>query len=91
MRVTCGNPPLVTMAAYDGKQYFYEDKVSYTCQDGYSITGLIGGDKNFEIECQDDGTFEDPDSCNPVQCGVPPPLPNGIRPEIGRASCRERV
>jgi len=79
-RVTCGTSPTVSRSRFELKAYYFEDKVKYECEPGYSITGLAGGKTIFEIECQDDGTYEEPHSCNPVQCGVPPPIPNGIRP-----------
>merc|ERR1719428_2540540 len=80
MRVTCGTAPPVTRSAFELREYKFEEKIKYTCEPGYSVTGLAGGKTIFEIECKFDGTFEDPFSCNPVQCGVPPPIPNGIRP-----------
>jgi hypothetical protein len=80
LRVTCGTAPPVARASFTLREYMYEEKVKYTCEPGYSVTGLAGGKTEFEIECRADGTFEDPFSCNPVQCGVPPPIPNAVRP-----------
>jgi hypothetical protein len=79
-RVTCGSCPSVSRSRFELRAYHFEDKVKYECEPGYSVTGLAGGKTIFEIECQADGTYEEPFSCNPVQCGVPPPIPNAIRP-----------
>ena len=58
--------------------------MKYECESGYGITGLVGGKMIFrvifEIGCNADEIFDDPRSGNPVQCGVPPPIPTGIRP-----------
>jgi hypothetical protein len=80
LRVSCGASSPVSRSLFENKEYFFEDKVLYTCEPGYTVTGLAGGKTEFEIECKADGTFDDPESCNPVQCGVPPPIPNGLRP-----------
>jgi hypothetical protein len=42
-RVTCGSAPNVAKSSFELRAYSFEEKVKYTCEPGYSITGLHGG------------------------------------------------
>lgn len=67
LRVTWGIAPSVSLSSYDAKEYKYEDVVKYSCQKDDSVTGMIAGAAEFEIAGQEDGTYEDRDSCNSIQ------------------------
>jgi hypothetical protein len=52
--------------------YEYGDLVKFTCQDGYTTNGKVGGPPNFEIPCEKNGKFPSSHAnCMPVSCGKP--------------------
>ncbi|KAH1026828.1 hypothetical protein HUJ05_000441 [Dendroctonus ponderosae] len=70
-RITCGYPGTVKNGYSIGNQYFYSDKISYKCFDGFS---MIGGST---IVCKEDGKwFPAKPKCVGVQCTLPK-VPNG--------------
>lgn len=78
-RVKCDNiqlplvPNTAPMSRADKESFFeYEDKVTFTCAEGFTLDAKPQGEKTFEIECLADGTFTEPDVCKPVKCGKGP-------------------
>ena len=51
--------------------YFIE-QFEYVCKEGYSLSGVFGGDTEFKLQCLSNGTFNKAPGCLPVKCGVPP-------------------
>ena len=53
----------------------FPESVPFTCNKGYSLTGVHGGEINFETECKSDGSFSKNQyfdkMCLPVTCGIP--------------------
>lgn len=75
-RVRCGVPPTIESAIVasnrdGGGKAVFEDVTVYECLLGYSVTGQHDGLRDFEIACQDDGTFSSVSACIPVGCGEP--------------------
>ena len=68
--ISCGPPPTVDYATYTGVDFFYLDRVSYICADGYSLLG------NDVLLCTYDGSWEgERPVCEELSCGHPPQLP----------------
>jgi len=72
--VTCGPPPVVKHSDMSParQEIFFPQKETFTCEEGYATDSQADGVKDFEIECQDDGTQTSPLSCLPVECGHVP-------------------
>ncbi|KAK7501166.1 hypothetical protein BaRGS_00007651, partial [Batillaria attramentaria] len=69
----CQEPPLVPYATIDGTERTFLSRVTYECQPGYVLDG------SGAIECLEDEQWDpEPPSCEPVDCGAPPELPNGF-------------
>jgi len=60
-------------AHFDGvDKYHYGESLTFECQDGYTLGGQVGGEKEFSLNCESNGLFtEDHPACSPVQCSVP--------------------
>jgi len=74
--VSCGEPDEAANAWRPDGELVYEDKVTYTCFDGFSLDGDAAGAKTKELECGADGRVAGVENCNPVLCGDPPDLIN---------------
>jgi hypothetical protein len=77
---TCGLPPGVEYALYNGDtKALYPSITEYSCMKGFTADGTVTGMTNFIINCQEDGTFTTlPAKCMPIECGIPPILPNAL-------------
>ncbi|XP_077981970.1 sushi, von Willebrand factor type A, EGF and pentraxin domain-containing protein 1-like [Glandiceps talaboti] len=75
--VSCGLPKRVSNAEIKGSWYLFGNRVHYTCNEGYNLTG------NETIECLATGNWTTSPSCSPVVCGEPEALPNGIQEYTG--------
>lgn len=64
--VSCGEPPDLDHASRSDETKTFGQTVTYNCDDGFSISGDEGGDKEFEAECLADGSFSYPDE--DLQC-----------------------
>jgi Notch-like protein len=78
-RVQCMTPPTVENARIatnrdSGGKTVFEDVTQYECLEGYSTNGHHEGARDFEVTCQEDGTFSEQSECLSIQCGVPPPV-----------------
>ena len=72
--VTCPPPPRTTNGRVTYDSLEFTSVARYQCNDGYSIQ-----DYYSELECIEDGTWDnEPPVCEPVDCGVPDTLMNGI-------------
>ncbi|XP_050300407.1 sushi, von Willebrand factor type A, EGF and pentraxin domain-containing protein 1-like [Anthonomus grandis grandis] len=70
-KVNCGYPGIVKNAYSIGNRYFYNDKVTYQCYDGFKMIG------NMTIICKEDGKwFPEKPQCVGIQCTLPI-VPNG--------------
>jgi hypothetical protein len=87
-RVSCGRPDVKQFAAFNAKELVYEDTVKYTCNNGYTTTGLHDGATSFTMVCGADQLMfeeEEPKSeggtvCSPVTCGIPPQVDHAEMP-----------
>ncbi|XP_076814212.1 sushi, von Willebrand factor type A, EGF and pentraxin domain-containing protein 1-like isoform X2 [Clavelina lepadiformis] len=80
-RVSCGQPPYlenshmgaVSVSGGPAALYVYEDRVVYTCEQGYEFASLNPVD---ELVCASDKRWAPaaPDRCPPVSCGDPPQM-----------------
>ncbi|XP_074650374.1 sushi, von Willebrand factor type A, EGF and pentraxin domain-containing protein 1-like [Tubulanus polymorphus] len=74
----CGAPPVVTNGARTFTGQTKDATATYTCDLGYNQSGgptikcVVTGGGNT-------GNWETAPACNPVNCGVPPPITNGDR------------
>ena len=81
--VTCGQPvPRPNSHLKDKKiatkEVLFPKSVSYHCNEGYSLTGLFGGDTEFSVTCQTDAAFSKAPKCKPVLCGKPAVVENAV-------------
>lgn len=76
----CGLPPAKDLAASTQAAIAFPNSVTYTCKQGATITAEASGGKNFQISCQDDGTFSETDAkCLPIPCGPAPSVDRATR------------
>ncbi|CAK0878293.1 unnamed protein product [Prorocentrum cordatum] len=76
VRISCGPAPNVTEALVAGHEVFSGDAAEYVCEEGYTVSGSLAGDRTFHAECMPNGSFSKPVGCKPVQCQSPPLLIN---------------
>jgi len=75
--IKCGAPAEVDFTKISDKDVkVFKDEVVYTLEDGYTLSGEVGGAKEFTIECTKDGTLTALQSAHPVKCGAPPSKPH---------------
>lgn len=80
--VECGVAPFdkvqhVSQAPPPSRRFVFGEKAEFTCQEGYTLDGTSGGEKTIEISCTASGIWTEPEHCQPVHCGAPPPIANG--------------
>ncbi|XP_078251223.1 sushi, von Willebrand factor type A, EGF and pentraxin domain-containing protein 1 isoform X2 [Rhinoraja longicauda] len=72
-RISCGAPPLIRNAFFNGSSSVPENAVVYNCFPGYIMKGKA------EVFCTERGKWSQPfPTCVPVTCGPPPPLQNAV-------------
>jgi len=49
--------------------FSFGDTVVYTCAAGHTVDGTSGAPNSFTVTCGADGSFDSPESCQPVLCG----------------------
>jgi hypothetical protein len=86
--VSCGVPKeIVNTVRSTTKKITYHQGVTYSCSDGFTTTGEIGGEDMFAGQCEGNGeiAFFDDDmneipqpECLPISCGIPPEMPNAV-------------
>ena len=54
----------------------FGDSIEYACNANYTLNGALSGSTNFRVNCQADGTFTSPPTCQMVNCGPVPSYPN---------------
>jgi CUB/sushi domain-containing protein len=71
--VSCGRPPKRKNSELDKPgEITFEQKIRYTCLDGFSTDGsLIPDTKSYGAECLETGAFTDFLECKPIICGSP--------------------
>eukprot|EP00928_Gymnodinium_smaydae_P036844 TRINITY_DN25697_c0_g2_i1.p1 TRINITY_DN25697_c0_g2~~TRINITY_DN25697_c0_g2_i1.p1 ORF type:complete len:4096 (+),score=634.51 TRINITY_DN25697_c0_g2_i1:84-12290(+) len=86
MPVSCGPSPAHEFAAFKdgvnkGESAVYKNVLSYECNVGYTLNGLVSGERSYQITCQDDGHFTTAPRCQPVKCGKPAKVVNAVYEE----------
>lgn len=65
--------PIVDHATVEGGPLFFElNEATYTCEPGYTTSGVADGPTSFEVTCNHIGEFTETAECQPVSCGAPP-------------------
>jgi hypothetical protein len=77
--VNCGVPPAVGQATRPTAAVAYPNQVVYTCATGYTTTGIAGVGGTFTRLCEFNGLYSAASTCQPVSCGNPPSIANGVR------------
>ncbi|XP_078575446.1 sushi, von Willebrand factor type A, EGF and pentraxin domain-containing protein 1-like isoform X3 [Branchiostoma floridae x Branchiostoma japonicum] len=71
--VSCGQPEPVPYGIVNGSDFTYQQTVVYHCREGYDLVGeakrICGADRHW--------SGEEP-KCEPVQCGKPESIPDGV-------------
>jgi len=64
----------LTFPATNTKPVVYTQSSKYKCDKGYTLDGdhTTDGTMEFEVACQVDATFEEVETCQPVNCGEAP-------------------
>ncbi|XP_067839671.1 sushi, von Willebrand factor type A, EGF and pentraxin domain-containing protein 1 [Heptranchias perlo] len=72
-RISCGAPPLISNAFFNGSSSLHENAITYNCLPGYTMKGKA------EVFCTEKGKWSQPyPTCVPLICGPPPPLQNAV-------------
>uniref|UniRef100_A0A4W3I336 Sushi, von Willebrand factor type A, EGF and pentraxin domain containing 1 n=1 Tax=Callorhinchus milii TaxID=7868 RepID=A0A4W3I336_CALMI len=72
-RISCGAPPVIPNAFFNGSSSLYDNAITYNCLPGYTMEGKA------EVFCTERGKWSQPyPACVPLSCGPPPPLPNAV-------------
>ena len=80
--VKCSTAPHVENSKYNGeRQYVFEDEVEYKCDNGYSTTAKVDGDKFFKAKSIAEGAYDNVFVCDFVECPAIPKQPNAEYPE----------
>jgi len=73
--VECGEPPKIFNSVIsESKELVYKDVVTVTCNEGYTMTGKVGGSTKFDFECLATGKIDGSGSCKPISCGTSPDI-----------------
>merc|ERR1719160_955454 len=77
----CGKPPKIDNAKQAKQEIKYPNIAVYQCNEGFSVDGDAKGNKTFNMPCMSVGSFytEPSQKCEPVRCGVPHEVKNGVR------------
>lgn len=69
--ISCGPPPSIQNAEFVGDSFYYLDRITYKCLEGYILNG------NNVLQCNYDGSWlgERPE-CELLTCGPAPVLPH---------------
>ena len=72
-KVECEYPPPVPNGFFLETSFFYQDSVTYHCDDGYRLEG------DSVLSCQSDTTWSSvPPKCIEIMCHTPPSINHGI-------------
>ncbi|XP_043572153.1 sushi, von Willebrand factor type A, EGF and pentraxin domain-containing protein 1 isoform X1 [Chiloscyllium plagiosum] len=70
-RISCGTPPVIHNAFFNGSSSVHENAIAYNCLPGYTMKG------NPAVFCTERGRWSRPyPTCVPLLCGPPPPVQN---------------
>mmetsp|Transcript_21028 Transcript_21028/g.39098 ORF Transcript_21028/g.39098 Transcript_21028/m.39098 type:complete len:1840 (-) Transcript_21028:122-5641(-) len=70
-KISCGKPPEFSGSHRPDVATYFEEKVTYTCNAGHSITGAPGGDTEADSSCQVDGTYSlKAFPCKPIKVSI---------------------
>lgn len=65
--ISCGAPPDIANALYEGSDFFYKSTITYKCLTSFELSG------NPTLTCTYDGSWEGVrPECNAINCGPPP-------------------
>jgi hypothetical protein len=56
----------------------FPQTATYNCKEGYTLTGIVGGEIEYSVSCKANALFSKPPECKPVTCGPPALVPNSI-------------
>jgi CUB/sushi domain-containing protein len=77
--ILCGMTPRAFNADYKSQEVHFSDApVAYSCIEGYTLDGEVGGEKEWDVKCLDTGDFEGMKKCKVVTCGMPPEVDNSM-------------
>eukprot|EP00929_Paragymnodinium_shiwhaense_P017573 TRINITY_DN126_c0_g1_i2.p1 TRINITY_DN126_c0_g1~~TRINITY_DN126_c0_g1_i2.p1 ORF type:complete len:3378 (+),score=908.37 TRINITY_DN126_c0_g1_i2:86-10135(+) len=72
--VSCGRPDTKPFTSFNNKELYFEDTVTYTCNEGYTTTGKADGGKTLEYECAANKQIASkgtgPKECDCFGCGT---------------------
>jgi CUB/sushi domain-containing protein len=66
--ISCGIPPVVSNATSPGIEHVFGESASYTCDAGFTTTGVVDGPATFTAPCSPDGNIQNVKECKPVAC-----------------------
>jgi len=83
---SCGAYPDVPKAILketaEGTELLYGEDAEYKCQSGYTLTGVAGGEKEFELKCLSSGYISQIPSCQAVSCGKVAEIEHASTPAV---------
>jgi len=98
--VNCGEPDEVSNSHRPDGALVYQQSVTYTCADGFSLDGLDHSVTEFKVKCHQDGSLDALGACLPNVCGEPPARINALYatesdegevsyPRVTEVACRD--
>ncbi|XP_067886734.1 sushi, von Willebrand factor type A, EGF and pentraxin domain-containing protein 1 isoform X1 [Heterodontus francisci] len=70
-RISCGAPPVIRNAFFNGSSSLHENAIAYNCLPGYTMKGKA------DVFCTEKGKWSRPyPTCVSLFCGPPPPVQN---------------
>eukprot|EP00746_Dinoflagellata_sp_MGD_P162459 gnl/MRDRNA2_/MRDRNA2_90034_c0_seq1.p1 gnl/MRDRNA2_/MRDRNA2_90034_c0~~gnl/MRDRNA2_/MRDRNA2_90034_c0_seq1.p1 ORF type:complete len:2893 (+),score=610.94 gnl/MRDRNA2_/MRDRNA2_90034_c0_seq1:209-8680(+) len=69
--IKCGETETVENAKVNVTELKFPEVAGYTCEKGYTTSGMANGMKKFSVSCTADGMITDVEECKPVRCGKP--------------------
>jgi hypothetical protein len=69
--ISCGEPDTIANGNRPSGNLVYEDKLTYTCFNGFTLDGEKDGAVDFTVECHEDGKLDGMKQCVPKICGEP--------------------
>merc|ERR1719428_379199 len=69
--IKCGETATVEKATVNATELKFPEVAGYTCDKGYTTSGMANGMKKFSTACTAEGMITETEECKPVRCGKP--------------------
>ena len=92
-KIACGNASAKPFSRLSVEgEVFFQFVVNYTCEEGHTVTGSVGGSSYFQMRCESrcdlDHVVPGAETCEPVSCGN---MSSKDAPHATSPSCTRRL